>query len=394
MPTERLYFSDSHLYTFSASVVSCRPHQGNWLIELDQTAFYPTGGGQPTDTGRLGSAQVTDCFEEADRIFHLCTAPLEGEVVGQIDRTRRQDHLQQHTGQHILSQAFIQIAGAETRSFHLGVESSTIDVEIDRVTPELLGQVESVANAIVFENRPVHIHLAQDGKLDHLPLRKQTEREGCLRVIEIADFDWSPCGGTHARQTGEVGMIAIRSTERVKGNLIRIEFLCGQRVLTDYHQAHQTALATAGLFSAARDSAPVLVERLQVEAKQLQKRVRELAEVAVRYEGLELYQSVSETAGKRVIVKTFPGRDLEEVKLLAHAIVAAGSAVALLAATGETNRLIFARSPQVAVDCGKLLSEVCKANGGRGGGRPEFAQGGIPTGAQIEDLLQGVAVSI
>lgn len=394
MPTQRLYFSDPQIQTFSASVVSCQPHAGNWLIELDKTAFYPTGGGQPNDTGRLGSAQVIDCFEEADRIVHLCTAPLEGEVLGQIDHLRRQDHMQQHTGQHILSQAFIQVAGAETRSFHLGVDSSTIDVEIDRVTPELLSQVESVANTIVFENRPVHIHLAEDGKLDHLPLRKQTDREGCLRVIEIAGFDWSPCGGTHARQTGEVGLIAIRSTERVKGNLVRIEFLCGQRVLNDYHQAHQTALATAGLFSAARDAAPALVERLQTEAKQLQKRVRELAETAVRYEGLELYQSVAETAGKRVVVKVFPGRDLEEVKLLAHAIVAAGPAVVFLAASGDTHRLIFARSPQVAVDCGKLLSEVCKANGGRGGGRPEFAQGGIPTGAQIEDLLQGVAVSV
>ncbi len=394
MPTERLYFSDSHLYTFSASVVSCQPHHGNWLIELDKTAFYPTGGGQPNDTGRLGSAQVTDCFEETDRIFHLCSAPVEGQVTGQVDRTRRQDHMQQHTGQHILSQAFIQIAGAETRSFHLGVESSTIDVEIDRITPDLLGQVESVANAIVFENRPVHIHLAEDGKLDHLPLRKQTEREGCLRVIEIAGFDWSPCGGTHAKQTGEVGLITIRSTERVKGNLIRIEFLCGQRVLNDYHQAHQTALTTAGLFSAARDAAPVLVERLQAEAKQLQKRVRELSEMAVKYEAIELYQATPEVSGMRIVAKVFAGRDLEEVKLLAHAIVAAGPAVALLATTGETNRLIFARSSQGAVDCGKLLSEVCKANSGRGGGRPEFAQGGIPAGTEIEEILKKVALNI
>jgi alanyl-tRNA synthetase len=386
--TERLYYNDSHLLRFNARVLSCEPEGERWVAILDRTAFYPTGGGQPNDTGHLGQATLLDCIDAEEKVLHLIDQPVSGEIEGVIDAARRQDHLQQHTGQHILSQAFIKTAGAATRSFHLGPDSSTIDIELDSPTPELIARAEDLANSIVFEDRPTRIHLVENQDLERFNLRKETEREGTVRIIEIEGFDFSPCGGTHAHQTGEVGLIAVRGVERVKRNLCRVEFLCGRRVLLDYRTAHATALATASLFSAARDVAPELVARLQQENKQLNRRLRELLEVALEHEARELYESAkTDPSGNRIVHSIFPNRDMEELKSLARAIVAHGPSIALLASTGETNRLLFARSKGLSEDCGKMMGEFCRSLGGRGGGAADFAQGGVAKDTPVEQTL-------
>jgi alanyl-tRNA synthetase len=392
--TERLYFLDSHLLHFAARVLACRPQDNQWIVLLDRTAFYPTGGGQPHDQGTLGEARVIDCIENEDRILHIVDRPIDGAVNGLIDPIRRRDHLQQHTGQHILSQAFIKIAGAETRGFHLGVESSTIDIELENPAPELISQAEQLANAIVFEDRPVHIHLAGAQDLARFPLRKETEREGCVRIIEIEGFDYSPCGGTHAQRAGEVGIIAVRAVERVK-RMSRIEFLCGARALKDYHAAHASAMATAALFSATRDAAPELVARLQQEQKQSQKRMRELLELALESEARHLYEAAkSNSAGTKIVLGHFSNRALEEVKMLSHLIVAQGAAVALLVVKDESPRLVFARSKGLAEDCGKMLGALCQQLGGRGGGKADFAQGGLPANAAYEVAMLELATTL
>jgi alanyl-tRNA synthetase len=397
--TERLYFTDSDLLEFPATIVAVRTSGQAHQVILDRTAFYPTGGGQPNDTGRLDEARVVDVFEdEAGVIHHVVEegdALAAGQLVqGRIDRARRLDHLQQHSGQHILSQAFVQACGAETRSFHLGSRTSTIDIELPAPTDDHMRAAEEVANAIIFEDRPMRVHLVNEDEAKQLPLRKEAAVEGTIRVIEIADFDWSPCGGTHAKRTGQIGLIAIKGFERAK-KMTRVEFVCGHRALDEYRTANRTALAVAQLFSAERDAAPELAARAIQEAKALNKRIRELLDVTLAVEAAEMLASAAPVAGFKLVRAAFAGRDLDEVRGLASKIIQAEPAVALLG-TRDTGaaRLVFARSASLDQNMGKLLAEACQLLGGRGGGRPELAQGGGPDVAKLEAALDLAAENL
>src|SRR5258708_8377774 len=292
--TERLYYQDSRLLEFDARVVSLSElNDGQIAVTLDRTAFYPTGGGQPTDTGTLGDARVVDCIDaESDGVLQLIagSVPEIGDRVhGKVDWLRRLDHLQQHTGQHILSAAFIRLFGAATHSFRVLEHECEIDVALDDPTDERIEQAVDLANQIAWENRPMTIRQVTPKEAATLPLRKEPAREGELRVIEIEGFDLTPCGGTHASSTGEVGVIAVRSWERAKG-LARIHFMAGVRVVADYRKANQTAREVAALFSAGREDTPALVTRLILENKKLVRRTDELEQVACRTEAEELIQ--------------------------------------------------------------------------------------------------------
>src|SRR5229473_4482651 len=293
--TERLYYNDSRLLEFDATVVGLSEREdGQVAVTLDRTAFYPTGGGQPADTGTLGGARVVDCIDaENEGVLHVIQGPVPevGDTVhGKIDWPRRLDHLQQHTGQHILSAAFVQLFDAPTHSFRVLEHECEIDVALDDPTDERIEQAVDLANQIIWENRPMTIRQVTSEEAATLPLRKKPSREGELRVIEIADFDLTPCGGTHANATGEVGVIAVRSWERAKG-LTRIQFMAGVRVLADYRKANRTAHDVAAMFSAGREDSPALVAKLVEENKKLGRRVRELNEVACRLEAEELVKS-------------------------------------------------------------------------------------------------------
>ncbi len=299
--TERLYYHDSRLLEFDAVVISVSARDdGQIAVILDRTAFYPTGGGQPTDTGTLGDARVVDCIDaESDGVLHLIagSVPEIGDRVhGKIDWLRRLDHLQQHTGQHILSAAFVRLFGAATHSFRVLEHECEIDVALDDPTDERIEQAVDFANQIIWENRPMTIRQVTSEEAATLPLRKEPSREGELRVIEIADFDLTPCGGTHANSTGEVGVIAVRSWERAKG-LTRIQFMAGVRVLADYHKANRTAREVAALFSAGREDSPALVARLVEENKKLRHRGSKLEEVAGRVEAEELLKQAGYRTG-------------------------------------------------------------------------------------------------
>ena len=291
MPTERLYYHDSRLMEFDARVIAIIERDGGFTVTLDRTAFYPTGGGQPHDTGTLGDARVVDCIDgEDDEVLHLIegTAPHVGDNVhGEIDWRRRLDHLQQHTGQHILSAAFVGLFDAPTRSFRVMEHECEIDVALESPTDERIEAAVDLANRIVWENRPMQIRNVTADEAASLPLRKEPARGGDLRVIEIEDFDLTPCGGTHARSTGEVGLIAVRSWERAKG-LTRIQFMAGARVLADYRKANSTTRAVAELFSAGREDSPSLVARLIEENKKYRRRVGELEAVASKVEAEEM----------------------------------------------------------------------------------------------------------
>jgi alanyl-tRNA synthetase len=392
--TEKLYFTDSSLLQFQAQVVLVESVAGVDRVALDQTAFYPTGGGQPNDTGKLNDADVVDVIEEDDgTIFHVLKQTghlLVGQSVeASIDKERRLDHLQQHSGQHILSQAFIQACQAETRSFHLGGQTSTIDVELQTPTDEAMRQAEEIANAIIFDNRPMRVHLLDEAGAARLPLRKDSAIKGLIRVIEVEDFDWSPCGGTHARQTGQIGLIAIQAFERVKSNLTRVEFVCGHRALEDYRLAHQTAVTTARMFSVGREGAPELVAKTIQENKALKKRMRELLDLAIQAEAAEMLNQAPLSGTCKIIKAVFENRDVEEIRMLASKITGQQSAIALLASKDANGaKLVFARSANLAQNLGQSLAAACQMLGGRGGGKPEMAQGGGSDLSKLDEALQ------
>lgn len=405
MPTtERLYYYDSRLLEFDARVISLNETDaGQIAVTLDRTAFYPTGGGQPTDTGTLGYARVVDCIDaEEAGVLHVIQGPVPeiGETVhGKVDWLRRLDHMQQHTGQHILSAAFVRMFDAPTRSFRVLEHECEIDVLLDDPTDERIEQAVDLANQIIWESRPIRFSQVTSAEAASLPLRKEPARAGELRVIEIADFDLTPCGGTHARSTGEVGLIAVRSWERAKG-LTRIQFMAGIRALRDYRKANQTAREIAGLFSAGRDDSPALVARLLEESRKSRRRLSELEQIACRVEAEELIKQapVAEDEPQENsirIAKVFVDRSAESLKYLALALIARPNTVALLGShDGDTARLVFARSSDTGGDMNELMRRVCRAIGGRGGGRPDLAQGGSKNVEQLTAALEEAARSL
>src|SRR5712664_2504143 len=392
-PTERLYYSDSHLIEFEARVTDKSERVSGWTaVTLDRTAFYPTGGGQPSDTGTLNGDRVLECIDaEEDGVLHVIQgrAPEIGaSVKGRIDWARRLDHIQQHTGQHILSQALVSLFSAPTLGFRVMAESCEIDIELTNPSDEVIERAVELANNVIWEDRQITINTATREEAARLPLRKESSREGELRLIEIEGFDLTPCGGTHAYRTGEVGLIAVRSWERAKG-LTRIEFVAGGRALADYRRANKTARTVAGLFSAGRDEAAKLTAHLLEENKELHRRIRTLEEVAARVEADELLASIlPNPAGIRIVSRIFDGRDAESLKHLAQALISHSNTIALLVSREkEAARLVFAKSSDTDGDMNALMREACVIIDGRGGGKPDMAQGGGRNIARLSEAL-------
>ena len=406
--TTKLYWHDSHCTRFTARVMDGFVQDGRRVVVLDQSAFYPGGGGQPSDTGTLNTTRVLTVSAADDgRILHHLEQDIPftpGETVsGEVEWSRRLEMLQQHTGQHILSQAFWHLYGAETKGFRIFEQAAEIDLTLD-LPPEALAaaiaQAEDLANRVVFEDRDVRVHLVTPEEAAHLPLRKEAQsalrpRSGAqetfeadgVRVIEIADFDWSPCGGTHAQRTGEVGLIAVRSWERAK-RMTRVQFVCGIRALRDYRAANWTATGVARRCSVGRDEAPEAVDRLLEAHKHLERRTRTLSELAATAEARELVEATPALQNRRVVARLFDDRDFDELKLLAHRLVAHQGVIALLATrTHDLVRLVFARSADLTVEVNTLLNAVCQQLDGRGGGKADFAQGGGTRPAIVEQVL-------
>ena len=389
MVTERLYYSDSHLIEFEARVVDVTERVSGWTaVVLDRTAFYPTGGGQPSDTGTLNGSRVVECIDDgAKGVLHVVqgVAPARDATVrGRVDWARRLDHIQQHTGQHILSQAFVKLFNAPTKSFRVMDASCEIDVELNNPSTEIIERAVELANNVIWEDRAIAILNVTSDQTADLPLRKEPAREGELRLIEIEGFDLTPCGGTHAYRTGEVGMIAVRSWERAKG-LTRIEFVAGTRALADYRKANKSAREMAALFSTGRDDAPQLAAQMVEENKELHQRVRMLEEVAA---GVEAEKLLATAGPGGIVTHVFDARDAESLKRLAHALMTKPGTVALLASRDKDNaRLVFARSPDASGDMSALMREACTLLDGRGGGKPEIAQGGGKHVEKLDDAI-------
>jgi alanyl-tRNA synthetase len=394
MSSERLYYTDPYLVEFDAVVREAVPMDDRWKIVLDRTAFYPTSGGQPFDVGTIGDANVLDVFEQDDgTIGHLVDREIEtnSRVRGQVDWSRRFDHMQQHTGQHLLSAAFDREAGARTVSFHLGTSASTIDLDKE-LTAEQIIRVEDAANAIVWEDREICVSFATAHEAAKLPLRKEPAREGELRIVDIKDYDLSACGGTHVQRTGAIGVIAIAGVERFKGGL-RVEFVCGGRVLRAYRSLKSAVGGSVRLLSVLPDELPSAIEKLQTAGRSQQKSQEGLYERLAAHEAAGLAASAENIGGVSVVAASVSGWDANGLKKLASSIAAKPATVALLLTTESPMLVVVARSQDLSLDTGDVLKNLIEQFGGRGGGKGAMAQGGGLTG-EVRAILDAARTEI
>jgi alanyl-tRNA synthetase len=388
--TDRLYYTDPMLTSFDATVTGCEAAGERFAVVLDRTAFYPASGGQPFDTGTIGAARVLDVVDRDDAgIAHLTDAAVApGTAVrGTIDWPRRFDHMQQHTGQHMLSAAFDRLHAAPTVSFHLGAETATIDLSRE-VTPRQIADAERDANRVVWEDRPVHVRFVTADEAGRLPLRKEAARAGTLRLVDVADYDLSACGGTHVPRTGMVGAIGVSAWERFKGGS-RVTFVCGGRALGAFGQLRDAVLAATRALSVAPGDLAATIDRLRGDAKDASKALRQLQEEVAGHRAAALRLTAETLGSRRVVLCEEPGWDATALRTLALAIVAAPGLVAVVAGGGRPLPVVVARSADVDFDANAWMATAIAALGGRGGGRPDLAQGGIlAEAAQVMSLAR------
>jgi alanyl-tRNA synthetase len=383
--TRRLYYEDSSLRSFEAGVVESRLDGEATLVRLDATAFYPGGGGQPADRGHLGGRTVIDATLEGDEVWHRLDGPLEhgARVTGTLDWNRRFDHMQQHTGQHVLSRAFVEIAKADTRSFHLGETVVTIDVDHPGPDADLLRRIEQRANEVIGEDRVVTTHRVSAEEARAYPLRKAPDVEGEVRVVEVEGFDWSACGGTHVQRSAQIGVLAILGTERYKGGT-RVAFACGGRVRARLHQATDRLRALCLEFTAGEEDLPRAIARLKEEQRRLEARIKPLLAESIAREADALLDAAERGASGPVVARYFPERDPAELASLAGRVTERGG-IANLAAGRDIARAHFS-APKGTIAVGAIFADLVRVYGAKGGGRPESAQGAIPAARAAEAI--------
>jgi len=388
--TERLYYNDSFLREFDAQVLACEPENARWRVRLDRTAFYPTSGGQPFDTGKLGGAKVVEVLDaENHEITHFTDQPVAaGAIHAAIDWPRRFDHMQQHTAQHMLSAAFIELFKFQTVSFHLGREISTIDLATPSINVRQLEEAERRVNEIIFDDRPIAVRYGTAEELAAQGIRKKVDREGTLRVIDIEAFDRQPCGGTHLARTGQAGMLLTRKCERQKGNW-RVEFVAGWRALTAARIDFATLREAAEHLGCGMAELPENVRKIQEERRAGQRDAEKLAEHLAELEAADLLARHTETShdGKcRIIISISEDASSSYLAMLAAKIVATPNMRVILASRAAT-AIVLAQSPGLDGDMGALLRELLAPVGGKGGGSKVFAQGSVSDAATIEGIV-------
>ncbi len=402
--TTRLYYHDSFLYDFEADVREVQEGPKPALF-LDRTAFYPTSGGQVFDTGVISAEneklKVTEVVDSEDgRVVHYLEAPPKSlqpgsKIRGQIDATRRRDHMQQHTGQHVLSAAFVRLFNIPTVSFHMADDYCSIDLDTPTLTKDQIEAAECLANEIILDNRTVDIRFVTREEAGKLGLRKlpPAERDE-LRLIDIHDFDLSACGGTHVNQTGQIGCVLLRKTEKVRQGW-RVEFIAGQRAVATARRDFTTLSDAAALFSAHIYDVPQQARKSLDEIRSLRKQSEQAQEELAEAQAAALLAETPETSGRKLVIRTFTDRDMNSMKLLAQRLTRkAPNVIALLATTSPQPSLVFAQSAGQPDDMGALIKQTLSKLGGRGGGSKDLAQGGVPNAAGIESAIQDAAASL
>jgi alanyl-tRNA synthetase len=383
--TERLYFTDTYLRRFEARVLDRRTVGGQHAVLLDRSAFYPEGGGQPADHGTLSGVGVIDVQSEGDDIWHTLDGSIaEDAVTGEIDWNRRFDHMQQHHGQHLLSAAFEQLFQLPTLAFHLGVDYASIDLP-GTVTEEQSGEAEWLTNEVIWDDRPIQTRLLAGAELAAVPLRKPPTVDGPVRVVSVPDFDHSACGGTHPRSTGAVGLLHIRRRER-RGSETRIGFLCGARALRDLRSKTRIVGGLAADLTVGPDELEEAVRRIRDRETESRKRLSEAIGRLLAYEAEALIAGAERHHGTPLVRIDRGDLSTDDARTLARELVTRGAHV-ILGVRGDKTQVLVARAPDSTVDCARILKQVLTELGGRGGGQPEIAQGGLPDEAALPEAL-------
>jgi alanyl-tRNA synthetase len=394
--TQRLYYDDSFGRDFHAEVLSCVPFKPEaesaasvpaWGLILDRTLFYPTSGGQPHDCGRIGEASVLDVLDDGDLILHVVDKPLPaGSVKGSVDWVRRFDHMQQHTGQHLLSAVFLERHGLPTVSFHLGAELSTIDLRGSEPSPTVLEAAEHACNQIIFENRHITVRYGTSKELSQMGVRKQVDRTGILRAIEIEGIDLQPCGGTHLKSTGQIGLLLIRRCTKIRQDW-RVEFVCGQRARSAGRADFQLLRRAAERLNCAPVDMISMADRVLSERDTLHKAVQLITlRLAVAEASVILHSTPSSPNGTRLISRVLQGVEPGYLAPFATQLTQAEKTVALLVHQ-DSGHLVFAQHPSAGMDMNSLLRQVLEKLGGKGGGTRDFARGRLNNASQSAQAL-------
>jgi alanyl-tRNA synthetase len=383
MATHRLYYDDSSLRSFDARVISCLPSapfvsaSGTipaWEVVLDQSAFYPTSGGQPNDLGCLDDAKVLDVRDEDGEILHIVDRELErGSVRGSLNWARRFDHMQQHTGQHLLSAMFEERFGLATVSFHLGAELCTIDLRGPEPFGSVLQGAQHFANNVIFEDRPINVRYGTAEQLASIGVRKRVDRPGLLRAIEIEAADLQPCGGTHVKSTGQIGMILVRQCSKIRQDW-RVEFACGARAdrfaTADFAALRGIAEGLGCSVDESGASVEKVAKERQESFEQLQEALRQLAQARA---ALLVNAAPEPSEGIRIVAECLRGAHPELLLPLATELAKHEKTIALLALE-ENGQMAFAQHPGVGKDLSALLKEVLARYPGKGGGTRDFVR--------------------
>ena len=382
--TRRLYFEDAYRREFESQVMGIRSFEGRPALVLEATCFYPEGGGQPGDRGEIDGVKVVEVIEEQGEILHLLEKEVQAEKVkGKIDWARRYDLMQQHSGQHLLSQVFFELLGAETLSFHLGEETASIELDLARLSEADQERVERRSAEIIFENRPIKTYFVEEREVNQIPFRKRPVKSGLIRVVEIDRFDYSACGGTHVRQTGEIGLVKITGQEKIRKN-VRVYFACGYRALRDYQEKEKILARLASGLGTSIHQLPVKLERLQLEARDWRKRCLKLREEMNQYEA----EKIMAEAREIIIERLFEDRTAEEARHLGLKIVHAGRFLVIFGIKGESrNHLLLARASEIPLDLRKWLPWLKENFEARGGGSDSLIEMALPKSQNLEEII-------
>ena len=397
--TDKLYYNDSAMLDFSAELVAQKATQRGSTVCLNRSAFYPTSGGQPYDTGTLNDIPVIDVWEDDQgEVWHLLKHPLEQDtVIGHVNKTRRFNHMQQHTGQHLLSASLYNLHRANTIGFHLGSEISTIDLDIPELSWETAFNLEHQVNSVIWDNIPVTVSYVTEDEIHKIPLRKPPKVAGTIRVIWVKDYDASACGGTHVKNTGEVGLIKITGIERYKGGM-RISFLCGNRALLDYQNTLRSLQIAGETLSVARAEVPEAIQRIQKELTATRRANIKAQSALLDIEAERLWLETPEVDGVRCLVQHWTDRTVSDVRRIANQLRDRHRTLLLFAVTEEKGvRLVCARSDDLSsINARHMLNDALDQLGGRGGGSPYLAQGGsqIATHEEILKVLNDVRPAV
>jgi len=378
--TKRLYFDNPYQIEFEAKVIGRETRQSRPALILDQTCFYPESGGQPADRGYINGIEVVDVVEEKEKILHVLKDDVQVDMVrGIIDWEARFDHMQQHSGQHILSQCFHTLLSGKTVSFHLGKSTSTVEIDMKKITEDEVEKVERLANEVVFQDEEICTYITPEDMVKTVPLRKKPQKAGHIRVVQISDFDYSACGGTHPQKTGEIGLIKILKWDRIRGNL-RFEFVCGLRALIDYSMRNRILREVAIRFTVGEGDVMSTIDKLFAELKDLKKKYRKSQDNLARFEA----QKIILGAEGKIIVQIFDDKPPDQLRNLALHVIHSGEYVALFGTKREGRaHLILACSESLELDMRELISLLSPLIDGKGGGRPSLVE---LTGTRPEKL--------